>query len=56
MRHILIAVGCDTYDNALRLHGAENDAQRIFSLLTDVKHGFCDPVRSALILSPSLCE
>lgn len=54
MKHILIAVGCDTYDHCLPLQGAENDATKIFSLLTNAKYGFCDTTTSALILSPSL--
>jgi hypothetical protein len=56
LKHVLIAVGCDVYDNSRSLDGAENDARNIFSLLTDIKYGFCEADCSTLILSPSLTE
>jgi len=56
LKHVLIAVGCDAYDNVRPLAGAENDARKVFSLLTDAKCGFCDAACSTLILSPSLTE
>jgi hypothetical protein len=56
MSHALISVGCNRYEHAKDLSGAENDATRIFRLLTDPKHGDCDASRSAFVASPDFHE
>jgi len=53
MSHVLLAVGCNDYEHANPLHGAENDAETIFALLTNPRFGDCDPNKSILVKSPS---
>lgn len=50
---VLIAIGCNNYDHAETLRGAEDDAQRVFDILLRPEVGQYDPSRSALLLSPS---
>nr|WP_311272917.1 MULTISPECIES: caspase family protein [unclassified Rhizobium] len=53
---MLIAIGCDTYDNPplLPLAGAENDAATIFEHLVAKNWGEYDQVQSKLLLSPTM--
>jgi len=53
---VLIAIGCDAYDNAplQPLAGAENDAARIFEHLVTKSWGEYDQARSKLLLSPTM--
>lgn len=53
---LLLAIGCDTYEQAGPLNGAELDARRIFAALTNEAIGDYDPERSRLLLSPTLDE
>ena len=53
---VLLAIGCNQYENAKQLNGAEADAQRIFSVLIRPEVGQYDVARSTLLLSPSLHE
>ncbi|MEY9717895.1 hypothetical protein ABIA22_000385 [Sinorhizobium fredii] len=55
---ILLAVGCDSYDNKplTQLHGAENDAADIFEHLVTKGWGEYDKARSRLLRSPTLAE
>lgn len=52
----LLAIGCDAYENAATLHGAETDARRIFEALLRPEIGQYDPAKSRLLLSPGLEE
>ena len=51
---LLLAVGCNTYENVSPLGGAERDAEQIFSCLLRAEIGDYDAVRSVLLLSPTL--
>lgn len=51
---VLLAIGCNTYEYASHLAGAEVDAQRMFDALIRPEVGQYDVVRSKLLLSPSL--
>lgn len=51
---VLLAIGCNAYDHADQLTGAEADAQRIFGALMRPEVGQYDEARSRLLLSPSL--
>lgn len=55
---VLIAIGCDAYDNPplLPLAGAENDAATIFEHLVTKKWGEYDQTQSKLLLSPTMAE
>jgi len=53
---ILISIGCNLYDDANTLTGAETDAQRIFDALVRPEVGDYDSNRSRLLLSPSIDE
>jgi len=53
---LLLAIGCDAYDGAATLSGAEHDALRVFEALTKETVGDYDPVRSQLLLSPTSDE
>jgi Caspase domain len=50
---VLLSIGCDTYDHADQLNGAESDAQRIYDLLIRADVGGYDTERSRLLLSPT---
>jgi hypothetical protein len=52
----LLAIGCNSYDHATQLTGAERDAQRIFDALSRPHVGDYDISRSSLLLSPTLDE
>lgn len=58
MSRILIAIGCNTFDDPLlgTLKGAENDAQSIFAKLVEDGLGEFSSEHSKLLLSPSLDE
>src|SRR2546425_9049029 len=51
---VLLAIGCNTYEHADQLTGAEADAQRMFGVLMRPEVGQYDEARSRLLLSPSL--
>jgi hypothetical protein len=53
---VLIAIGCDTYDNPplQPLAGAENDAATIFEHLVAKNWGEYDSAQSKLLLSPTM--
>lgn len=55
-RRVLLSVGCDTYtaSNLSNLLGAENDAQQIYTCLTDPNVGNYSKSLSKLLLSPTL--
>lgn len=53
---LLISIGCNTYDHASALTGGESDARRMFEALIRSDVGEYDPVRSKLLLSPSVDE
>ena len=53
---LLISIGCNTYDHALALTGAEADARRMFEALIRSDVGEYDSARSKLLLSPSMDE
>lgn len=53
---LLISIGCNAYDHAQALTGAEADARRIFEALIRSDVGEYDPERSKLLLSPSMDE
>lgn len=53
---VLLAIGCDLYNHAGKLDGAERDAQRMFGALIQPQVGDYDPGRSRLLLSPSYDE
>lgn len=50
---VLLAIGCDTYDHASLLNGAEKDALRMYELLIHPDIGEYDTSRSRLLLSPT---
>lgn len=53
---VLIAIGCDAYDNPplQPLAGAENDAATIFDYLVENNWGEYDQAQSKLLLSPTI--
>lgn len=51
---VLFAIGCNSYEYADQLNGAERDAQRIFDALIRPELGDYDINRSCLLLSPTL--
>lgn len=55
---VLIAIGCDTYDNPplKPLAGAENDAVTVFEHLVTMNWGEYDKAQSKLLLSPTMAE
>ena len=53
---LLISIGCNAYDHAPALTGAEADARRMFEALIRSDVGEYDPARSKLLLSPSMDE
>lgn len=53
---LLISIGCNVYDHAPVLKGAEADAHRMFEALIRPDVGEYDPARSKLLLSPSMDE
>ena len=53
---LLISIGCNTYDHAQALTGAEADARRMFEALIRSDVGDYDPARSKLLLSPTMDE
>lgn len=56
MKHVLLSVGCNSYDHVDDLGGAENDAVAIFESLTDSLYGDCSALESILIRSPNFQE
>jgi len=53
---ITLCVGCDRYDYASPLNGAEHDAARTYELLIDDQYGAYDRGRSRLVRSPTVAE
>lgn len=53
---VLLAIGCDSYDHANLLHGAERDAQRMYDLLIRTEVGEYDANRSRILLSPTYSD
>ena len=53
---VLLAIGCDSYDHAGLLHGAERDARRIYDSLIRAEVGEYDTNRSRLLLSPTYSD
>ncbi|MDD5389375.1 MAG: caspase family protein [Gallionellaceae bacterium] len=53
---LLISIGCNAYDHAQPLTGAEADARRMFESLIRTDVGEYDPARSRLLLSPTVDE
>jgi hypothetical protein len=55
---VLIAIGCDTYDNPplQPLAGAENDATTVFGHLVTKNWGEYNHAKSKLLLSPTMAE
>lgn len=53
---VLLAIGCNEYNEAGPLTGAEPDAQRIFDALVSAKSPWYDGGRSRLLRSPTLDE
>lgn len=51
---ILLSIGCNVYDHANTLTGAEADAQRMFDTLVRPDVGDYEGSRSRLLLSPSI--
>ena len=51
---VLLAIGCNEYENATTLDGAEADAKRMFQALAKSEDGWYDSARSRLLLSPTL--
>lgn len=51
---VLVAIGCNAYESADQLTGAERDAQRMFGVLMRPEVGQYDEARSRLLLSPSM--
>lgn len=52
----LLSIGCNDYDHAQTLTGAETDARRMFETLIRPNVGDYDPNRSKLLLSPTAAE
>jgi hypothetical protein len=53
---VLLAIGCNEYEECTELNGAEGDAKRIFAALVRANVGWYDDTRSRLLLSPTLDE
>ena len=53
---VLLAIGCNSYDHADLLQGAERDAQRVYELLIRPEVGGYDSIRSRLLLSPTYSD
>lgn len=53
---VLLAIGCDKYEECTELDGAEGDAKRMFGALVRAEGGWYDSIRSRLLLSPTLDE
>lgn len=53
---VLLAIGCNEYNEADSLTGAEPDAQRIFDALVSAESPWYDGERSRLLRSPTLDE
>jgi uncharacterized caspase-like protein len=53
---VLLAIGCNEYNEADQLTGAELDAQRIFDALLSAESPWYDVDRSRLLRSPTLQE
>lgn len=53
---VLLAIGCNEYDEASPLTGAVSDAQRIFDALVSANSPWYDVGRSRLLRSPTLDE
>lgn len=53
---VLLAIGCNEYNQADSLSGAEPDAQRIFDALVSAESPWYDGERSRLLRSPTLDE
>lgn len=53
---VLIAIGCNAYDQQDTLKGAENDAQRMFEALVRPELGEYEASHSQLLLSPSIAQ
>lgn len=53
---VLLAIGCDSYDHADLLHGAERDARRMYEALIRPEVGDYDATRSRLLLSPTYSD
>lgn len=53
---ILLSIGCNKYEHASTLGGAERDAQRIFDALIKPEVGQFDTEKSILLLSPTINE
>ncbi|MGP8475138.1 caspase family protein [Burkholderia sp. PR2] len=51
---ILLSIGCNEYDHATHLSGAEADARRMYDVLVRPDVGDYDETRSKLLLSPSV--
>lgn len=51
---VLLAIGCNHFDHAKQLSGAEKDARRMFEALIRPEIGQYDPKLSRLLLSPTL--
>lgn len=53
---VLLAIGCNQYEECTELDGAEGDAKRMFDALVRADGGWYDGARSRLLLSPTLDE
>lgn len=53
---VLVSIGCDSYEHAPLLNGAEQDARRIYESLIRPEIGEYDPDRSRLLLSPNYSD
>jgi hypothetical protein len=53
---VLFAIGCNLYEHATQLGGAERDAQRIYGALIRPEIGEYDVYRSRILLSPTFDE
>lgn len=51
---VLLAIGCNDYESATTLNGAEADAKRVFQALANSEDGWYDGAHSRLLLSPTL--
>lgn len=51
---VLLAIGCNDYESATTLDGAEADATRMFQALANLENGWYDGAHSRLLLSPTL--
>ena len=53
---VALCIGCDKYQRINNLQSAEDDARRLFGVLTDRDRGQYDPDKSQLLLSPTLAD